>query len=215
MPGRRPTGNNRKFDPLVVGGLECDAWASYYRRQWLSFLRAAVGLVNEGFMLGPLRSLAGAWHVLRANQAWAPYPDNDPAAAQARMRRFYGLVARHQPWLDPAQAAMLEIEWWRVHRAHQHSTALESAKPGASGNDSEEGRLTNSLVALYSYLYGVPGESVRAAAELRMNAMALSDRWVAAGCHLADPLLAEERRVLVASYRTLRVAVDGVNSVRA
>jgi len=34
-----------------------------------------------------------------------------------------------------------------------------------------------------------------------------SDAWVQAGCDLANPLLAEEREALVASYRALRAAV--------
>ena len=33
----------RSFDPRRVGRLECDAWITYYRREWLKFLRAAVG----------------------------------------------------------------------------------------------------------------------------------------------------------------------------
>jgi hypothetical protein len=37
--------------------------------------------------------------------------------------------------------------------------------------------------------------------------MDLSDRWVRAGCHRDDPLLAEERRALVASYSALRLAL--------
>jgi hypothetical protein len=38
--------------------------------------------------------------------------------------------------------------------------------------------------------------------------MALSDAWVAAGCHLDDPTLATERLALVASYAALREAGD-------
>ncbi len=214
MPGSRSADKAKMFDPVIVGDLECDAWVSYYRRRWVSFLRAAVGLVNAGFTLGPSRSLAGAWYVLRANQAWAPYPDNVPTAAQIRMRRFYALVALDQPRLDPARAASLEVEWWRVHRAHQHATVVECHTAGIGGNGSAEDDLTNALVALYSYVYGVPAENARAAAVLRMKAMAVSDQWVAAGCHLADPLLTEERTLLVASYSALRDAVNIAVAVR-
>ena len=35
------------------------------------------------------RTLRGAWLVLRANQKWAPVPDNDPQAARALMAAFY------------------------------------------------------------------------------------------------------------------------------
>jgi hypothetical protein len=33
------------------------------------------------------RTLHGAWLVLRANQLWAPFPDNYPDRARACMRR--------------------------------------------------------------------------------------------------------------------------------
>lgn len=36
--------------------------------------------------------------------------------------------------------------------------------------------------------------------------MDISDRWVAAGCSPADPLLAEERALLVRSFASLLVA---------
>ena len=187
----------RRFDPVAIGRFECDAWAAYYRREWGPFLKAAVGMVGAGFGMGPRRTLAGAWYVLRANQVWAPYPDNDPDAARAQMRRFYALVASQgYPLLDPMCAADLEVQWWRVHRAHQHSADLT------------EDDLTAALVALYAYVYQVPPDRVREAARLRMLAMDASDRWVAAGCDRADPLLAQERRQLVASYSALRDAVD-------
>jgi len=187
----------RGFDPVAIGRLECDAWAAYYRREWLPFLRAAVGMVDAGFRMGPRRTLLGAWYVLRANQVWAPYPDNDPDAARAQMRRFYALVAsRGHPRLDATHAAELEVQWWRVHRLHQHSTDLD------------EDDLTAALAALYAYVYEAPPAAVLTAAKLRVAAMDASDRWVAAGCAVDDPLLASERRLLVASYTALRDAVD-------
>ena len=187
------------FDPVLVGRRECDAWAAYYRRAWLPFLRAAIGMVDAGFGMGRRRTLLGAWYVLRANQLWAPYPVNDPDGARELMRRFYGLVvADGHPHLDPVRAAWLEVEWWRVHRMHQHA------------DDVTEDELTAALVDLYAYVYQVPDATVRDAARLRVEAMDCSDRWVAAGCDLGDPLLAQERRLLVASYTALRDAIDRV-----
>ena len=49
---------------------------------------------------------------------------------------------------------------------------------------------------------------MRTAAELRADAMDYSDAWVQAGCGRSDPLLAQERRALVASFSALREAVD-------
>jgi hypothetical protein len=186
----------RTFDPDTVGNAETDAWASYYRREWWPFLKAAVEMVHDGFGMGRLRTLQGAYYVLRANQKWAPNPDNDPAAARDYMRRFYGLVVRDSDLgLDPVEAARREVEWWRLHREHQYGIV-----------DDEE-PLVDALVDLYSYVYGVPEETVREAARHRVQAMEHSDAWVQAGCDLTDPLLARERAALLASYRALRAAV--------
>src|SRR3989440_9533256 len=84
----------RDFDPVRLGGAETDAWVCYYLRRWRPFLRASVTMVRVGFGLPWPDTIRGAWWVLRANQAWAPFPDNDPAAARAYMRRFYALVVR-------------------------------------------------------------------------------------------------------------------------
>jgi hypothetical protein len=191
----RPHGP-RTFDPVRVGNLETDAWAAYYRHEWGTFLRAAVGMVGEGFGMGRGKTLYGAWLVLRANQLWAPYPDNDPAGAREQMRRFYLMVARDADLpIDPGRASELEVEWWRLHRAHQHD-------PGVPGSELEQ-----SLVDLYAYVYAADPGSVRPAAAARVEAMDLSDAWVEAGCHADDPLLVRERAALVASYTALRAAV--------
>jgi hypothetical protein len=187
----------RSFDAVVLGHLETEAWASYYRHEWPRALRAFVGMVAEGFGLGPRFTLVGAWYVLRANQAWAPIPDNDPAAARQWMQRFYELAAAHSDLtLDPVRAAQLEVNWWHVHRAHQYD-------PSLSRDDLEE-----AVVDLYAHVYALDPATVAPAAYHRVEAMDLSDRWVAAGCDRGDPLLAAERRELVASYSALLDAVS-------
>lgn len=191
-----PDWGPRSFDAVRLGNQETDAWAAYYRREWRTFLRAAVGMVRTGFGTDPVRTLIGAFHVLRANQLWAPYPDNDPDGARASMRRFYAMVADHLGLdLDPARASELEVEWWRLHREHQHDPEVSAEA------------LVQSLVDLYSYVYSVPQEAVREAAARRVEAMEHSDAWVERGCSLDDPLLAQERRALVASHSALRRAV--------
>jgi hypothetical protein len=172
---------------------------TYYRREWPAFLRAAVSLTRHTFGLPWPATIAGAWLVLRANQQWAPFPDNDPAGARRTMERFYRLVARrHGETFDPARAAWLEVEWWRVHREHQHD---------AGGSDEQP--LVDALSALYAYVYGVPEAEVQLAARQRARAMDHSDRWVKEGCRLESPLIAEERAALVRSYAALLAAVHG------
>jgi hypothetical protein len=188
---------NRSFDPRRVGKLECDAWVAYYRREWLAFLRAAVLLTRHTFALPWRQTFRGAWLVLRANQLWAPFPDNDPDGARRAMQRFYQLVAAHHgDTLDPAQAAALEVEWWRVHREHQHE-----------GSALDRRSLVAALSALYGYVYSVPEDAVRVAAEERALAMDHSDRWVNEGCDLRSPLIEQERAALVRSYAGLLAAI--------
>ena len=163
-------------------------------------LRAAVGLTRHTFGLPWPSTLYGAWLVLRANQLWAPYPDNDPDGARGNMERFYKLVAtHHDESLDPRRAAELEVEWWRVHRVHQREESPE-----------DERSLVAALTALYSYVYGVDESDVTVAAEQRTVAMRYSDQWVEEGCHLPSPLVEEERAALVRSYAGLLSAVHRV-----
>ena len=44
-------GGPRSFDPVRVGRLEARAWVAYYQREWLTVLRAAVGLTRHVFAL--------------------------------------------------------------------------------------------------------------------------------------------------------------------
>lgn len=187
----------RSFDPRSVGALECRAWETYYRRKWVAFLIASVGLVRAAFRMSWPRTLVGAWLVLRANQKWAPFPDNDPAAARGLMTRFYQLLRRAEgAGFDPVRAAELEVGWWRAHREDQHERRAGSAES-----------LVLALRDLYAHTYSAAPEEVRLAAELRAQAMDLSDRWVEAGCDPRSPQLGEERALLVRSYAALLAAV--------
>jgi hypothetical protein len=187
----------RAFDPRAVGRLECRAWETYYRHRWLAFLAASVGLVRSAFEMNWVRTLVGAWLVLRANMKWAPVPDNDPDAARALMRRFYQLLKVSEgSRLDPTHAAELEVEWWRAHRENQRAK-----RPGS------DDELVAALTNLYAYTYETEPGAVRPAAALRADAMDVSDAWVDAGCDPGDPRLAEERALLVRSYASLLAAV--------
>jgi hypothetical protein len=93
---------------------------------------------------------------------------------------------------------VLELDWWRVHREHQH------------GDPDAEEQLVGALSALYAYVYGVSAADVRLAAEQRGLAMRISDRWVMDGRDPASPLVDEERAALVRSYAGLLAVVHRV-----
>jgi hypothetical protein len=188
---------HRSFDPNRVGQLETVTWVTYYRREWLRFLRAAVLVTRHAFGLSWPETMQAAWLVLRANQLWAPPVDNDRDGARRAMERFYAILKRkHDEHYDPHVAAMLEVDWWRIHREHQRD-----------GSALTEQSLIDALAKLYAYAYSVPEGSVRLAAEQRALAMRLSDRWVREGCDPASPLVADEQSALVRSYAALLAAV--------
>jgi hypothetical protein len=198
LKGRGRAKPRRSFDPQRVGQLECAMWVAYYRREWIAFVRSAVLLVRHVFGLSWPSTARGSWFVLRATQLWAPCPDNDPVAARLAMERFYRLLKQHnrEPF-DPAEAARLEIEWWRVHRQLQHSKA-----------DSDDRALVDALAALYSYAFGVPDAAVRPSAEHHALAIRYCDQWVQAGCDLESSLIAQQRAALVRSHAGLLAAVQ-------
>ena len=196
--GSKSPNRLRSFDPIRIADLEYRVWVGYYLRRWPQVLVASVGLVRAGFGMDWTRTVHGAWLVLRANQLWAPFPDNDPEGARACMRRFYALVrlSYGEP-ANPAKAAELEVDWWRAHREAQHAPG--SAEPGED--------LVESVTRLYCYLYGEPTAAIRPAAVERARAMDLSDQWVREGCQPGSPLLPLERAALVRSYAALLAAV--------
>ena len=186
----------RSFDPVRLADLEYRAWVGYYQRRWHQVLLATIGVVRVGFGMDWHRTMHGAWLLLRASQLWAPFPDNHPKRARACMQRFYALVRlTYGEPSNPAKAAELEVDWWRVHRKIQH-------EPGSAPDE-----LVDSLTRLYCYLFGEPEEAVRPAAAHRAAAMDLSDQWVEQGCPPDSPLLPLEHAALVRSYSALLAAV--------
>jgi hypothetical protein len=187
----------RSFSPIRVGHLEAAVWVAYYRRQWARFLALSVLVVRSAFGMDWIRTVHGAWLVLRANQLWAPPPTrNDPAGARRCMRRFYALLRlTHGEPADPARAAELEVEWWRVHRIHQRG----------EGGDPQP--LVDALARLYAFSFGVDEAALRPAAEYRARAMDLVDQWVTEGRLMGSPLLPPMRAALVRSYAAMLAAV--------
>jgi hypothetical protein len=188
----------QSFDPFRIADLEYQLWMAYYRRRWRNLLVASVGLLRLGFGTDLARIVPGAWLMLRAVRLWAPFPDNDPDGAQARMRELYLLVKLRfgQP-ADPALAASLEIDWWRAHRRRQHAP-----HPAETGDE-----LVESVTRLYCYLFSETAAVIRPAATHRVRAMDLSDQWIREGCRPDSPLLPLQRAALVRAYAALLAAV--------
>ena len=82
----------RSFDPFRIADLEYRMWVAYYLRRWNQVLAASVRLLLLGFGADWVQALRGARLMMRAVRLWAPFPDNDPDGAQARMRELYALI---------------------------------------------------------------------------------------------------------------------------
>jgi hypothetical protein len=194
----RPGGRHRSFDPRRLARLEAATWTAYYRREWLKVLRYGVSLTRHTFGWSWPSTLYGAWLAMRAIQLWSPLPDNDPEGARRKMERFYRLFAwHHQERFDSAEAARLEVDWWRIHREVQYGDSHDGDRP-----------LVDALARLYAYVYDVPDSAVRLAAEQRALAMGYSDQWVSEGCPRISPLLDQGHAALVRSYSDLLAAIQ-------
>ena len=157
-----------------------------------AFLVASVGLVRAAFRMSWPRTLVGAWLVLRANMVWAPFPDNDPDAARALMRRFYQL-------LRMSESAALRSRPGRAARGGVVACPPRAPARGRRATP-RAGLIHGPARPLRLHVRGRPRRRGAPAAALRAEAMDVSDRWVEAGSDPADPLLAQERALLVRSY---------------
>ena len=186
----------RSFDPRRVGSLECRAWETYYRRKWGAFLVASVGLVRSAFRMSWPRTLIGAWLVLRANMVWAPFPGQRPrqgacpdaallpAAAQER-------VGELRPRARPS--------WRSSGGGCTASTSTRRATPS-------EGLIV-ALQSLYAYTYAVdPATCARPRGCAPRRWTCQTAGWRPAATR-PNPLLAQERALLVRSYASLLAAV--------
>ena len=153
-------------------------------------------LTRHTFALNWPATLYGAWLVLRANQLWAPDPENDPegrAALHAVVLRA-GRAAPPRAY-DVDEAARLEVEWWRVHRTGSARRRTRTRTRSTTRSP----RSTPTCTACAARRCSWPPQSTRARAR--------SDRGVDDGCDPESPALTDERAMLVRSYAALLAAV--------
>ena len=190
----RPDDPLRNFDPVKLAHYEKENYVAYYQKDWLKLLRVSIGLVKEFFRLSLWQAMYAEYLVAHAEIAFAPFPDNDIPKAEAYMRRFYQFIKNiHREEFDVTRAAMLEVNWWSVHRKLF----------GNAGNQ----ELVETLKNLYAEAYDIEPAKVEEAASLRAKGMLYSDLWVNAGKPADSPLLAQEEEALCQSYVALKQAI--------
>jgi hypothetical protein len=144
------------FNPDRVAYFEAAGWRAYYDRKWLRMLRLIVGLCQEQFHIPFPRSLLAAYYTTRASLAWMPV-DHDERKVLALLEKFYH-VARLYSGLkyDPARVAVLELQYFDVHRR-------------LAGN-TEKGEFLQALIDLHSAILDLSCEQVKESAEWRLRA---------------------------------------------
>ena len=150
------------FDPDEVARLETAMWRSYYDRRRLPLFGQLVALLQGQFHLQPLRAVTLAGLAARAAAVFQVGQSHDDyRRALPYLERYYSAIrAVSEIPFDPERAALLELEWWIVHR----EAALHPP-----------GDLEHALADLAAELYQVPAERLWTHASRRAEAMTIRD----------------------------------------
>jgi hypothetical protein len=144
------------FSPERVAYAEMAGWRAYYDRDWLKLFRLVVALNHEQFRIPFPLSLLASYYVAKASVAWVP-ADHDRRDITRQLEKFYRLALRYSGLhFDPARAAILEEQYWDVHRRLVRQT--------------DKSEFVQVMTDLHSELFGISKETARESAELRVQA---------------------------------------------
>ena len=178
----------RAFDAAAVGQLDTDMWRSYYERRPGLLFRQMITLLRTQYGMRPLEALVNA---KRAAHAAFVFKDGRSRADYAKtlpeLDAYYrDIAARASQPFDSHRAAVLELEWWTVHRERRQDLAA-------------------ALAALQAEIYGVPAERFAEHARLRAEAMDLRD---SKGTAITEDDWRRIGEMLAASWNSLHAAVQ-------
>jgi hypothetical protein len=153
-----PQKDLRDFDAAAVGKLDTDMWRSYYERHEVRLFGQLIGLLRDQYGMPPIEATRNAY---RAAHAAFVFKDGasraDYEKALPDLEAFYANVSdRATRPFDAHRAAVLELEWWILHRERSPE-------------------LARGLAELQAAIYQVPAEKFGEHARLRAEAMVLRD----------------------------------------
>lgn len=181
------------FEPERLASQEQEAWEAYYYRQWPRLFWLLLQISRTQFGLSWVQAAYAAYVGTQAQVVFASKGDAG-GEAQASMQRFYHFVKQPSgAAYDPEAAAAAEVRWWVVHR-HRRDYPDYSALVGA-------------MADLYATVYQVSPAAVEDAARHRVEAVAISDRWLDEDKPAGSPLLGQVRDELAAGYVALKAAI--------
>jgi hypothetical protein len=158
----------RQFDPVALGKLETGMWRSYYDRQPLKLFFELTEILRTQYNFPWLRSFLGACYATRAAFVFKDGKQrSDYEKALPALNAYFATVRRtgNIPF-DVPNAAILELEWWIIHRQRElyGKAALDSACADAA-----------------AAIYQISPESAFEHGKLRAEAMVIRDTQAAAG----------------------------------
>jgi hypothetical protein len=193
----------RGFDPDRLAILELKMWKAYYRRQPARLFALLVQASHEQAAVSWPRAVIAAALLARGAAAFGrtgsglvgDAKQRDDAAYLRDIVRGYRMLGLPEG-VNADEVARRELRWWVVRRE------IGLAAGDAAGS---------AIAELYAELYDVPAPAVAEAGRLRGLAAEVRDRGAS-----ADPngptgrgaaYWPEVRRLLVASYRSLKAAI--------
>jgi hypothetical protein len=187
------TAHLKEFDPNEVARLETAMWRSYYEGQRLRLFRELSELLRTQYNMPLIRSNRVAYFAAKAAFVFKKGKQrSDYEKALPDLVKFYEAVRQMSDLaFDVNRAAVLELEWWIVHR--------ERAK-----HPPED--LERALAELQAEIYQVPLERVLEHGRLRAEAMTIRDTKAASGGVKAEDW-ARIDDLLHQSWRSLSLAV--------
>ncbi|PWU07047.1 MAG: hypothetical protein C5B51_10910 [Terriglobia bacterium] len=158
----------RRFDGHAVGRLETAMWRSYYGHNSLKLFGELVETLRRQYHMPFWRSCLGAYHAARAAIVFQRGHNRaEYEQALPDLKDFYAMIRRGSDVpFDSDKAAVLELEWWIIHRERvQHAP----------------GDLERSLAALQAEIYQCPESRFTEHAKARAEAMLIRDGRAEAG----------------------------------
>lgn len=173
------------FDPPRMGRLEASMWRSYYDHRWgslaLDGLRVSCGQYGFSWWDGARASVLAARAALHFRGG-----TEDPRCLPL-LERYYAILADALgAEFDVAEAARLELEWWRERRRGMGPTEY-----------------AGTIAANVAEVYGLPPAALLEASRLRAEAMDYRDRH-GRGRRMGEEHWDEVGLRLEQAYRELR-----------
>lgn len=191
----RPVGHDlREFNSPVVARLDTDMWRAYYERHPVKLFFQLAHLMRLQFGAPYWRSWGIAYQAAKAAFVFKDGKNRaDYERALPYLRHYYSAIHKMSTTdFDIEKAAVLELEWWIVHRqrATQQAGDLEAA-----------------LAVSAAAIYNLPAEKFAEYARYRTLAMDLRDNE-SAGDGVSDSEWQQIGEYLQKAWQSLFVAVQ-------